>query len=102
MLVSVSLAGSTQFADVLAFAAPVAERAWDQRKLPHRPRLAAKFGHAIDIGEDQTLRSLDMQKDLPRHRLSTGPLDDLYLIFLHEVAVLHDLIERLDLESGVE
>src|SRR5262249_9490870 len=58
--------------------------------------------HAVDISENQPVRSFDMQEQLPRGGLATGPLNDLHLVFLHEVAVLHDLIERLHLEGGVE
>src|SRR5258708_27216765 len=43
-----------------------------------------------------------MKEDLLRARLPAGALHDPDLALLHEVAVLHDVIERLDLERRVE
>src|SRR5260370_976013 len=43
-----------------------------------------------------------MKEYLLRARLAAGTLHDPDLAFLHEIAVLHDVIERLDLERRVE
>src|SRR5258708_13235983 len=43
-----------------------------------------------------------MKEDLLRERLPAGALHDPDLALLHEVAVLHDVIERLDLERLIE
>src|SRR5258708_1710240 len=43
-----------------------------------------------------------MKEDLLRERLPAGALHDPDLALLHEVAVLHDVIERLDLERRIE
>src|SRR5712664_1543341 len=43
-----------------------------------------------------------MKEDLLRARLPAGTLNDLDLVLLHEIAVLHDVIERFDLECRVE
>ena len=47
-------------------------------------------------------RALRHEGRSARTRLAAGALHDLDLAFLHEVAVLHDLIERLDLERRVQ
>jgi hypothetical protein len=43
-----------------------------------------------------------MKENLLRARLPAGTLNDLDLAFLHEVAVLHDAIERFDLECRIQ
>src|SRR5260370_16719966 len=43
-----------------------------------------------------------MKEHLFRTRLAAGALHDLDLAFLHEVAVLHDVIERFYLERRVQ
>src|SRR5580693_660376 len=43
-----------------------------------------------------------MKENLFRARLPAGPLNDLDLAFLHEVTVLHDAIERFDLECRIK
>src|SRR6516225_1603129 len=92
----------TELRDALAFAAPIAERSGGEGKLPRRPRLVADLGHAVDVGQDQSIWTFDMHEDLTRCGLAAGSLNDPRLIVLHEVAVLHDLIEPFDLEGGVE
>src|SRR5438445_12620860 len=98
MLFSCSSTRRAQFGYVLAFTAPVAERGGAKWKLPRQPRLAVELRHAVHIGEDQAVRALDVQEHLARSSLATGALHNPDLAFLHEIAVLHDLIERLDLE----
>src|ERR1700704_6110078 len=102
MLFSCSSTRRTQFRYVLAFAAPVAERGGSKRKLSRQPRLAVDFSHAVHIREDYAVGALDVQEHLPRGGLAAGALHDPDLAFLHEIAVLHDLIERLDLERRIE
>src|SRR6266849_6992303 len=43
-----------------------------------------------------------MKEHLFRTRLAAGALHDLDLAFLHEVTVLHDVIERFDLERRIQ
>src|SRR5882672_1720269 len=43
-----------------------------------------------------------MKEDLLGARLAAGALHDLDLTLLHEVAVLHDVIERFDLERRIQ
>src|SRR5881398_2377815 len=43
-----------------------------------------------------------MKEDLLRARLPAGAFNDFDLALLHEVAVLHDVIERLDLERRIK
>src|SRR5215207_8276683 len=102
MLFSCSSTWRAQFRYVLAFAAPIAERSRGQRKLPCQPGLFVEFRHAIHIGKNQAVGPLDMQEHLLRRSLTAGALYDPDLAFLHEIAVLHDLIERLDLECRVQ
>src|SRR5438552_12768988 len=102
MLFSRSSARRAQFRYVLAFASPIAERPRGKRKLPCQPRLFVKLRHAVHVGKNQTVGPLDMQENLIGRGLAAGALHDLDLAFLHEVAVLHDLIERLDLERGIQ
>jgi hypothetical protein len=97
-----SNAARAQLRDIFAFASPTAERFRRKRELPRGPAHRAWFRHAVDVGEDDAIGTLDMQEHLLGTGFASGALHDPYLALLHEIAVLHDAIERLDLERRVE